>query len=683
MSKKKYTKEEKREFSKRNRGISLFTSIIVGMFVALTGYFIYNILKLKGIEDLIRYVAIAGLTLLCLVVIVKNFKLKSQPKKYKFIVLILLLVAFGFGEYYLSHIISRGVSIVDNLNKDEVKYTSALVKMRSNENVTKKNIDQVLIGRISDEEDIEGYVLSENLIDKHGISGDNIIDYDEYITMIRGLYSGEIDAAFLPGSYATKYNSISDFENIADDVETIDKYSKMMKKQKTKETKESNKGVTEPFTILLLGVDSTAEEIEGNGGLGDTLMVVTFNPKTLNATVFSIPRDTYVPISCYSNALSKITHAASGGDSCVISTVENFTGINIDYYAKINFRGLIKLVDAVGGIDVDVPYSFCETDANRMLANTVFVEKGWQHLDGAQALALARNRKYYPTCGPEWNDGDRNDFVRGQNQQIVVKGIIKKLKKIRSVDQFYDILDTVSISLDTNLTREQILGFYNVFKRVLLSSDSLTEGNDVISMQRTYLTGSGGIILDHVAGTGLYEFVPSQNSLDAILTAMRVNLELEPENYATTFSFNIDRPYEQEIIGADIWGGVKHYDPWVAPAETPTVTCGTNEELGADGVTCVCKSGYEKNSAGVCVDKKVNAQCKADEGQYSEADSSGSGCSCLAGYEYDANNQCVEKVIPKTCDDPNADPDNNCACRSGYHSDGGTCVPDEESGEEE
>ena len=76
--------------------------------------------------------------------------------------------------------------------------------------------------------------------------------------------------------------------------------------------------------MLLLGVDSPEENIADAVALGDTIMVLTFNPDTLNATIFSIPRDTYVPITCYGNAMSKITHAASGGDSCMIETVQNF-----------------------------------------------------------------------------------------------------------------------------------------------------------------------------------------------------------------------------------------------------------------------------------------------------------------------------------------------------------------------
>lgn len=102
--------------------------------------------------------------------------------------------------------------------------------------------------------------------------------------------------------------------------------------------------IDKPFTMLVMGIDSTANTLSKNAtGNGDALMLVTFNPKTLNATIFSIPRDTYVPIACFENQKeNKITHAAWNGENCMIKTIENLTDINIDYYVKINFQGVVK-----------------------------------------------------------------------------------------------------------------------------------------------------------------------------------------------------------------------------------------------------------------------------------------------------------------------------------------------------
>ena len=129
------------------------------------------------------------------------------------------------------------------------------------------------------------------------------------------------------------------------------------------------------------------------------LMVITFNPKTLTSTMLSIPRDSYVPIACFSGQRkNKITHAAWQGESCMQKTIENFLDIDIDYYVKINFKGVVKLVDTLGGVEVDVPYNLCEQNSNRQWgANTVYIEEGRQVLNGEQALAFARNRHPNPS----------------------------------------------------------------------------------------------------------------------------------------------------------------------------------------------------------------------------------------------------------------------------------------------
>ena len=110
----------------------------------------------------------------------------------------------------------------------------------------------------------------------------------------------------------------------------------------------TNKSVTEPFTVLLLGVDSEYDGLSNNAAFnGDSIMLLTFNPKTLSATIFSIPRDTYVPIACNNNKSNKINSAAGYGTKCMIDTIQNLIDINIDYYVKINFKGVVDLVEAL------------------------------------------------------------------------------------------------------------------------------------------------------------------------------------------------------------------------------------------------------------------------------------------------------------------------------------------------
>ena len=128
------------------------------------------------------------------------------------------------------------------------------------------------------------------------------------------------------------FKTITGYENIESDTKIVLTKEKKMKKSATSlvETESTGKNVTEPFTMLLMGIDSTDEVLSKNAvANGDTLILITFNPKTLNATMLSVPRDSYVPIACWSNkAENKITHAAGYGNDCMINTIEDYFDIN-------------------------------------------------------------------------------------------------------------------------------------------------------------------------------------------------------------------------------------------------------------------------------------------------------------------------------------------------------------------
>jgi len=279
--------------------------------------------------------------------------------------------------------------------------------------------------------------------------------------------------------------------------------------------------------------------------------------------MLSIPRDTYVPITCFAGKKkNKITHAAWYGESCMIDTIENFTGITIDYYVKINFKGLVKIVDTLGGVDVDVPYSFCEQNSDRKFGNsTVYVDKGYQTLNGEQALAFARNRHTWPEyCGKEYSNYVSNDFIRGQNQQTVLKAILNKIKENGSLDIIYNLLDVVSSSMETNMTTNEILSLYNIGKDVIAKSSNGTSIDNIIGIQRLYLSGKDAYIYDSGSGLNLYNFVLYNESLEAVNKAMKINLELIEPTLIKEFSFDIDEEYMENVIGRIQSGTTEVYE---------------------------------------------------------------------------------------------------------------------------
>ncbi|MCW9133939.1 LCP family protein [Bacillus paramycoides] len=200
------------------------------------------------------------------------------------------------------------------------------------------------------------------------------------------------------------------------------------------------------ISILIIGEDNSAtrEGEYGKNARSDALMLATINKEDGSINLVSIPRDTrvYIPIK---EKKDKIAHAhAFGGVDSTINTVENFLDIPVDYYLKFNFDSFLNLIDTIGGIDVDVPITFTEQDSQDQ-ANAIHLEKGYQHLNSEQALALTRTRHI------------DSDFMRGQRQQLVIEAIGKKLLTINSLSKFNSILDKVSPHTSTNLTTSNIL----------------------------------------------------------------------------------------------------------------------------------------------------------------------------------------------------------------------------------
>lgn len=140
----------------------------------------------------------------------------------------------------------------------------------------------------------------------------------------------------------------------------------------------------DPIFILILGSDSrpgTALE----DGLCDSIHILGIDPKTKRATLVGVPRDSYVPIA--SGGTNKINVALSqGGPKGMVATVENLTDITFDYYLLTGFEGMTRIFDALGGLRIDVPYSF------KGYENTQFTE-GPTTMTGAETLEFSRTRK--------------------------------------------------------------------------------------------------------------------------------------------------------------------------------------------------------------------------------------------------------------------------------------------------
>ena len=533
--------------------------ILTLVFVLTTLYLIFSILNLAGIEDLIRYAVILLLILIDALLLTVMYKDRGKKRKKKElrnniikILFILLFIFIGFN-------LNKVMSYFTKVNK-KVTYSVALVTLKDNNDTDLNTLKNKKLGIIDDENQEDGYKLAQDIINKYRLLTNNTLEkYSEYTALIDALYRKEVDYIFLPASYEDVYSTKEEYEDIANKVKTVTTSSKETTK-KDANLLGTGKDITKPFTVLLMGIDSTKNGLEHSDSFnGDTLILVTFNPNTLTATMLSIHRDTYVPIACYSDKHeTKINASAAKGTKCAIETIQNYLDVTIDYYVKINFTGLVDLVDTLGGVEVDVPYALCEQDSKRRFkGHMVYIEQGKQTLNGEQALAFARNRKANEKyCPAKYTKVYRSVELRGENQQKVILAVLEKLKTFKDITKVYDLLDVVSDNVDTNMTKDTILSFYNVAKDVMTKSKS----DSVIQIQKLDIKGDGQMIYDEASRLVLWNYIPHKQSVEQVKNAMKENLEINPRTMSKEFAFDSETGYKETVIGRNLTEGYYKYD---------------------------------------------------------------------------------------------------------------------------
>lgn len=259
-----------------------------------------------------------------------------------------------------------------------------------------------------------------------------------------------------------------------------------------------------PFSILLLGVDTGADGRIDQGSTNqgaansDTIIVATVNPTTNKVTMTSIPRDTVAEIvGRPQQDVEKINSAYNyGGEKMAIATVSQLLNVPLDYYMTINMGGLEKIVDAVGGVDVDNPFAFTSSYTGGQ-----HFPKGEQHLNGSMALAYARMR----------HEDATGDYGRQKRQQQVIKSIIKNALSVGTLTHLQKLLDSVSTNMRTDLTTDDMLAIFSNYR---------SAAKDVASQT---LQGQDAWI-----GDGAYQ-IPTTAELQKVSDSIRTALGLSKE----------------------------------------------------------------------------------------------------------------------------------------------------------
>ncbi len=192
------------------------------------------------------------------------------------------------------------------------------------------------------------------------------------------------------------------------------------------------------FTCYVSGIDTYGKP--STVSRSDVNILVTVNLNTHQIMMINTPRDYYVPLSG-ANMRDKLTHAGIYGIKTSIKTLQMLYGVNIDYYVKVNFSGFIKIINAVGGIDIEIEKEF-------VAENGLHFNPGLQHLTGDYALAYARERHSFAG----------GDTTRGKHQMQVITAVINKMLSTDALLHFNELFDSISECVVTDMSYERISG---------------------------------------------------------------------------------------------------------------------------------------------------------------------------------------------------------------------------------
>lgn len=397
--------------------------------------------------------------------LIRFHKLKKMGVWVHRVIMVLLCAVLCFASYTIQNS-SSTFSIVTQGDRSVIKIS--VITKADGDIQDLASLSNKTVG-VQNGMDANNAQYAKELLDQevNGIQYEELLDYT---TMYDELQSGELDAMIISN---TSMSLLEDhYETLSSDIRVLTVYERESDSINTATTDKDLR--TEPFVIYLGGMDE-GDDPSINGRC-DVNILLLVNPKVNKITTISIPRDSYVPNPALGYASDKLTHLGNHGPENSIAGLEAFTGIDIDYYAKVNFFSVIEIVDAIGGVDVDVQLDFCEQDEyrNKDEAHQICLSAGEQHLNGQQALAYSRHRKT-----ETWGTQGR-EYAQTQ----IIEAIINKLTTVEGASNVNAVMNIAQKYVSTNIPMEQLSAFLSYQLDHLspwsVESITLTDGYDML-----------------------------------------------------------------------------------------------------------------------------------------------------------------------------------------------------------
>ena len=498
-SNKKKKKKKKKKINPIVFKIIAFILIIISVVTV-----VYTVLEeIIDLYTLIPYILI-GFVIVLIITLILSSRLRNWIKVLFSIISFLIIVAeilfmiYGVTTFkFLNQITDTGLRV--ETYGIYVKNSSPFKSIKELDN---RKVAYLYIPNDVETQDAIDKTIEDNNVNLKLESKDTLED------LLTSVNDGDTNAIFMNKSY----ESVAE-EEYGDAIHNLKCIYSIDMVNYVKTTKSNKKITKDTYAIYISGIDTSGKV--ASKARSDVNIVMIVNPRTYQVLLINTPRDYYVDLAS-NNKKDKLTHAGLSGIEESSNTLAKLYDIDIDYYLRINFTSFVKIINSLGGINVNVSKAFCEQDSKRNFDNQICLRKGMQNLNGEQTLAYARHRHTLP----------QGDISRGENQMEIIKAIINKAASPAIIKNYTSLIAALSGNIVTNMETDEM---YEVAKAQLSKNPTWTissiTATGKVATKPCYALGNANasvVIPDEVSILGI------KNAINNIYTD-KTNIIVEPE----------------------------------------------------------------------------------------------------------------------------------------------------------
>lgn len=442
-------------------------------FTLLGGYFVYTAVSTQML-DALRIGLLCGVVAVTVIVVWWLSLTRTKPVRLAIgsVLAMILCLVFAVGIRY----IHLGMETLNNITAEEDETSLMTVYVRADDDREMADLLTETFGTLAN--DKANTLAAVQQLDEKYNAMLATETYTSPTELVDALNDEKVDAILVNQGQLSVLEDMEGYEEALTELREVESFHVVVETDSDKTSISHEDAV---FSVYISGSDSRDSNIMATGR-SDVNIIATVNTETRQVLLLNTPRDFYIPLA-RSNSWDypdKLTHAGIYGVDESKDTLAKYYGIDIDYYFRVNFTGFEKIIDALGGIEVDSEHDFYST----ISPTPIHYTEGINELNGYKALYYVRERYAFVN----------GDYQRGINQMQVIKAVADKANSPSVLAGFTSLMDAVSGCFKTSIPTDLITA---------LVRDQLANGDD------------WNIVTYYVSGTGSSEYtysIPSQKA---------------------------------------------------------------------------------------------------------------------------------------------------------------------------